>query len=275
MTDGWHKPIEVVRALVEKWDSAGILSTPKLDKDGELFSSRMRRAVEADAAQRQLERRDPEEKLRREARGRALWDEDIRRYNQAQEEAIQADMPDALAGMGLEQQEIIALADLQDWPAVVRVREWIASDSLFLVMGGAVGTGKSLASALALQLACIERMPMADGRIGQRWTHRGTFLKAQELARLQTYGPEAEVAWERLRIRKLLIIDDLGTEAVTAHWLANIADLIDARMRRNVRTILTTNLTYPQFAAQYQARVMRRLQEHGHFFKAEKPKEGR
>jgi DNA replication protein DnaC len=107
--------------------------------------------------------------------------------------------------------------------------------------------------------------------VAQRWTRRGLFMKAAELSRLGNFGKEAEGAWERLRIRKLLIIDDLGNEAATEFWKDNFGNLVDARMRGEVKTIITTNLSGPELRERYGERVIRRLTDYGSFFKCEKP----
>jgi DNA replication protein DnaC len=267
-------PLGIVQAQIAKWESAGKIPQSRLDVMGsELFSSQMRRAVAAYAEQRKAEAEDPALSTSRAARMKHLEAEEVQAFNANAAERFHAETPTALGDMGLEPQEINALADFQQWPAVLEVAIWRASPGLFLTMGGKPGTGKTVGAASAL-LGCAETLRTTSGRVMPRWLRSGMFLKAQELARLQTYGPEADAAWERLRIRQLLIIDDLGTEAVTEHWLANLADLIDARMRREVRTIITTNLDSRTFGERYGPRVMRRLRDCGRFFKAEKPATG-
>src|SRR4051812_1803512 len=87
--------------LVDKWDSTGTLTKPVPDGEGsELLSSRMRRAVEAHARQRELETKDPQEIHKRLAREKLLDAERVRTFNLEQEERVATQLPGALEGMG-------------------------------------------------------------------------------------------------------------------------------------------------------------------------------
>ena len=269
-TDNWRTPIDVVRGMVEKQDATGRLPKVALDAEGnELLSSRLRRVVEAAKL---------EPKTREVVRLTNLWAKDVELWNREQAEAFHQETPRALADMGLEKLEIDLLPELQQrWGAVAAVNTFLYGGTLnsprsFLTLGGKPGTGKTIAAASAL-LSCVEELRTDNGRKCQRWTRRGLYMRASELSRLPLFGKENLAAWERLRERKLLIIDDLGAETPSEWWLSAFGDLVDARMRGERKTILTTNLSGQELRERYGDRVIRRLVEYGRFEKCEKPAE--
>lgn len=304
--DTWKTPIDIVRGMVDDWDASGELPKAKIGEDGEeLLSSKLRRIAFAYAKQKEQTPRPPgydqtrfrqkriedelpamQEYLRQcERRARQLagekileiaatvetiWAKDVEQYNREQAELFHAETPNALKALGLEDQEINLLGDLGSWPAVEAVKDWLAGDRPFLVVGGDPGTGKTVAAASAL-LSCKEEMRTTEGRVCLRWTRKGRFTKAAELARMQLFGKEALEEQERLRRVHLLIIDDLGAETMSEPWLSQIQDLIDERMRRRKLTLITTNLKWPEFEKRYGPRIARRLVENGVRFKAVKP----
>lgn len=187
-----------------------------------------------------------------------------------------------LGDMGLEKLEIELLPNAsRDWTAVDEVERFLQSPSQrFLTLGGDTGTGKTIAAATALVHCCRE--PWYGYKPGTHepdyenpqffWTpQHGRFMRASELATMPTFGPAAEKRWEKVRERKLLVVDDLGAEAVTEHWLARLGDLVDYRMRGSNKTIITTNLPSKDLKARYGDRVFRRLTDRGAFWRAMKP----
>jgi len=313
--DNWKTPIDMARAMVEKWDASGQLPKTQLDAEGsELFSSRMRKHIAAHALEKQLDPKPPRTGPARaktlevetpamrayliECRQRAaqlsgqayvgpqehhpviaaIWAKDAAQWNREHEELFHNETPRALGDMGLEKLEIELLPELQQrWGAVAAVNTFLYTGALtgarsFLTLGGKPGTGKTIAAASAL-LSCVEELRTDSGRVCKRWTRRGLYMKAAELARLPLFGKEQAAAWERLRERKLLIIDDLGAELPTDGWLSAFGDLVDARMRGEKKTILTTNLSGSELRTRYGDRVIRRLTDYGTFVKCEKPAE--
>jgi hypothetical protein len=117
-----------------------------------------------------------------------------------------------------------------------------------LVLGGAGGFGKSFAAALAV------------------YAHGGRVAQAKQLPRASLFDTAAWTALERV---KLLVIDDLGTEAKDEQdWLSTkFFGLIDARLAR--KTVITTNLAGPAFMERYASgplqRLRRRFAECGRF----------
>ena len=294
--DSWRTPLDIALALVEKWDATGTLPSSQLD-DGarELLSSKLRRIIQAAALERKnnpkpertgpfrakrLEEETPAMQEYLQQCARRLAEKEGRPYEGPPivykpdphlVERFHEETPDALGAMGLEPQEIAILPEMQPWPAVNAVRDFLADKAkAFLVLGGETGTGKSIAAASAL-LSCRETLRTLSGEEFPRWTRRGLYVKASELARAPQYGKEADRARERLHMRQLLIIDDIGAETATELWRDSFGDLIDARMRGGMKTILTTNLPGKELRTRYGDRVIRRLSEHGTFFKAEKP----
>ncbi|MBR5227107.1 MAG: ATP-binding protein [Clostridia bacterium] len=57
----------------------------------------------------------------------------------------------------------------------------------------------------------------------------------------------------------LLIIDDLGTETLNSMKFTELFNIINTRLLKNKKTIISTNLVLPELAEQYDARVMSRL----------------
>lgn len=131
--------------------------------------------------------------------------------------------------------------------AVRMVREWWKGGRPFALVAGGVGTGKSVAAAVACRLAT------ADGKVP-------LFVRALDAARRGLYGDDAaEVRrWKRAG---LWVLDDLGAEQSSGPWLMNFLDVIDARHEAGARTLLTTNLDEAAVAARYEPRVIRRLRE--------------
>jgi DNA replication protein DnaC len=307
--DSWRTPIEVVRQLIEKWDATGQLPKVQLDQTGEeALSSKLLRTQMATLlerrAQKTPERTGPfraktfEEEtpqmrayliecrkrqaqlegrpyLGPEAQERTseVMKRDIEIWNREAEEKFHSGTPEALRNMGLDDLELNLLPALEKhWGAVAAVEMFLATapERRFLVLGGQTGTGKTIAAASAL-LSCVDELKTTEGHVTRRWTNRGLFMKASELARLGKFGAENVKAWERLAVRKLLVIDDLGAEVPMPHWNDTLGELIDARMRGEVKTIVTTNLPGKEMRERYGARLIRRLGDYGSFVSCQKP----
>jgi DNA replication protein DnaC len=151
-------------------------------------------------------------------------------------------LPERLAG--------ILAGQVEDTPALVAVRDWLDSGKTFLVLGGNVGVGKTVAAAWALS----ERA--------------GIFRKASQITRMSQFDAEA---WDRLYRAGLLVVDDLGTEPHDqGGWgLSALLDLFDRRYEERARTILTVNVTVDTFRERYGkdgGRFLDRLRESGTWF---------
>lgn len=73
---------------------------------------------------------------------------------------------------------------------------------------------------------------------------------------------EAKRELDRVSEAELLIIDDLGTEAINQHTISYLFQLINERSIRNMRTIISTNLSIEEISEMYSKRVSSRIFEH-------------
>ena len=135
-------------------------------------------------------------------------------------------LPDRLAALLAVPEQLAPTAGVQ------AVERWLGDDLPFLVLGGNVGTGKTVAAAYAVS------------------KRGGLFRKASQITRMSQYDAEA---WDRLYRAGLLVIDDLGTEPLDqGGWgMSALLDLFDRRYDDRARTVITTNLTADALKARY------------------------
>ncbi len=135
-------------------------------------------------------------------------------------------LPDRLAGI------LAGPEPLLDTAGVRAVEKWLGDDVPFLVLGGNVGTGKTVAGAYALS------------------KRGGLFRKASQITRMSQYDSEA---WGGLYRAGLLVVDDLGTEPLDqGGWgMSALLDLFDRRYDERARTLITTNLTADALRTRY------------------------
>lgn len=264
---------KLFREFIAKWD--GHIPGPGYDAHGnELFSSKVRRAVAAFARQKAEETQNPAVAQANRERRERLTAEEKAQLTAKHEQDFWHEAPSVLNTMGLLPQEIHAIAGLQDTQAVVKVREWWLGQKLFLVLGGPVRKGKTVAAASCLA-ECYEWFECESVRFKKWRPTLGLFVKASEIARLSYYGKETQDRLEKLRLTRLLVVDDIGAELASSGFAATFTELMDERMRRNLRTILTTNLGEKtvdeargekRFSDVVGTRVMARIRECGEFF---------
>jgi DNA replication protein DnaC len=138
-----------------------------------------------------------------------------------------------------------SLDDLDDDQHAVRLRAWLRSGSLHLVLAGAVGTGKTHAA------YAIGNQALAQGMSVEAW-NVGDLLDALRP------GSNRADADRRARHAQLLILDDLVAKAT--EWEAErMTLLLDERVRSQRLTIVTTNITGPQVQETWGPRLMDRL----------------
>lgn len=168
------------------------------------------------------------------------------------------------------------LDELSETDSVCVVRAFAEdAEKRTLALLGSVGTGKSVAACAYLDWPLTRK----EWR-GEVMTDRGAgrheerplsalFVSARPLARISDY---AEERWDELRRVDRLVIDDLGRETLDSKGraLANIVDLLCERHDRARRTVITANMTTPQFRARYCAadggRLWDRLLQAGIFY---------
>lgn len=130
---------------------------------------------------------------------------------------------------------------------------------LVLVLVGPPGTGKSLAAAsVFLSLRHRVTDPTWDGvaSTGWRWARPGVVVTAPRLSRMPRYGPGSEEL-ERLLSVPLLVLDDLGVETMPLG--DRLDELLDMRMGRRLRTVVTANMDGKSLAGAYGERMADRL----------------
>lgn len=126
------------------------------------------------------------------------------------------------------------------------VRRWLDSPSWAIVLGGGIGVGKTVGACLAIVLRRC-----------------GLFVRAEELA-----SPDGgrELAARAKAEVGVLVIDDMGYEALTAISESRVCDVWSHRHAEGLRTIGTTNLNLRGvggFAERYGERLVSRLFEGG------------
>lgn len=149
---------------------------------------------------------------------------------------------DALVPPMYREAAVDALDDLQE---AVRVRAWLRSGSLHLVLAGGVGTGKTYAA------YAVGNQALSAGMWVEAW-NVGDLMDAMRPA---SSDRDAE---RRARDCRLLILDDLTAKA--SDWEAErMTLLLDARVRAERQTIVTTNITSAHITETWGPRFMDRL----------------
>lgn len=159
-------------------------------------------------------------------------------------------MMELLERSGVGERSLHAATDPHDWDAVVETRRWLATGTqTWLVLVGGKGTGKSVAATWAVREACKR----GDSAF---------FRRASEVARLSTFDAGAD---ELTRLRKcaLLVVDDLGTENLTAHAQGLFFEIFDVRHENHLRTIITSNVGRQQLKERLGERLTDRLKSDG------------
>lgn len=136
-------------------------------------------------------------------------------------------------------------ADLDDQQHAARVMGWLHSGSLHLVLAGPVGTGKTHAA------YAVGNQALAAGKWVEAWS-------VGDLMDALRPGSQDQGAEERARKCHVLILDDLTGKATD--WEAErLTLLLDARVRDQRQTIVTTNITSGQITETWGGRFMDRL----------------
>lgn len=185
------------------------------------------------------------------------------------EAAKWAHAEDALTAYGLERKEVRRWrAGLSaDWEALRAVRAWLKEPEVtHLLLIGATGTGKTLAGVEAV-IDC--RFWYEHPDFGRTWAWpdtigtSGLFVLSGDVATLSYYGQDTAKWREKLCGCRLLVLDELGTEVMSAGWLSLLDTVINQRHRAGRKTLLLTNLDPATFKARYGERVARRVNEEG------------
>jgi len=136
------------------------------------------------------------------------------------------------------------------------------SDYQNLVFYGNVGTGKTFLS------CCIAKELMEKG-------HSVTYCSADKLfknlvdLRFQDDREEYFSFMEEINQCDLLIIDDLGTEAISERVKADLFTCLNNRDLLKKATLISTNLTLDELNRRYSERIFSRVSSHFTFCKFE------
>lgn len=117
------------------------------------------------------------------------------------------------------------LTALRDTPAMSGARAWLESEKHWLVLGGGVGVGKSVAAAFALAAS----------------PGKGAWLTASGFV-ATLGGFEGQRECERIKHLDVVVVDDFGTEHLSEFAASVFHEVLAARHENENRTILTHNL---------------------------------
>lgn len=134
------------------------------------------------------------------------------------------------------------------------------SDSPNLLFQGGTGLGKTFLS------SCIARVVAAQG-YSVVYETAVAALEAFETRKFSRNPEDVEKAEEITRRYlhcDLMILDDLGTEMVTAFSISALYTLINTRLANHKKTIISTNLTMEELRRTYSAQIVSRLE--GEYF---------
>lgn len=174
-----------------------------------------------------------------------------------------------LTGWGVPPQETVLLLNrLKETVALGFVKQWVIDahkpeGPTMLVMAGPKGVGKTIAAAYAM---FYSEPPLPYG--GKWKTEQAPrFRHVADIAEMGLYGSD-EVKKQRgeLKHTRALVVDDLGAEVASEHFLALFDSIVDARYGSMGHTIFTTNLTVEQFSRRYGDRVYDRIRGRGDWF---------
>jgi DNA replication protein DnaC len=80
---------------------------------------------------------------------------------------------------------------------------------------------------------------------------------------LSSFGEADRLWFERMQATGLLVLDELGGEALHDHALARLERLVDSRHGEAKRVVITSNTDAETFKARVGSRIVDRLREAG------------
>lgn len=188
------------------------------------------------------------------------------------------DLPTHLARCGVpDHMAAIIVAGAEVNATVLAVREWMERGGGFLLLHGVSGVGKSLAAA-TIFLAARETLGWTENGGARGVTRYDStacaFMPVTDLSRESYFDADARDLVTLLKRRRLLVLDDLGAEMMSAGYLATLDDVIRARAEDpRARTVLTSNVSAKRdskapekvslFEERYGARIARRIRDSG------------
>ena len=146
---------------------------------------------------------------------------------------------------GVPPRTLAALSALKRLPLVESAEAWLGGSRAWLVLGGSVGTGKSVAAAHALTTA------IARGKTGA-WISATSFATV-----VGGFSGVAEA--ERFKHVDVMVLDDFGTEHLTSFTESVFFEVLAARHENGNRTIVTHNLDKPVLRQRLGSRLADRV----------------
>ena len=125
-----------------------------------------------------------------------------------------------------------------------------------LLLQGGTGLGKTFLS------ACIART-VAERGYRVAYESAAAAFNAFETAKFQRFteaGEQAAARTEQYLGCDLMILDDLGTEMISAYSVSALYTLINTRLTREKTTIISTNLTDSDLARCYTPQILSRIE---------------
>lgn len=178
-----------------------------------------------------------------------------------------------VCGWGIPAAKVAMVLDgVNDTTMLTHTKEWFegarrGDGKPILVLAGPTGVGKTVAAAWAM----FHADPILP--YGGKWRTEQAprFRHASTLTEITGYSDECKAERVALKNTKCLVIDDIGAEIATEHFLSMFDALFDARYGGYGYTILTTNLTNELFSARYGPRVYDRIRERGEWYDVTEP----
>ena len=124
-----------------------------------------------------------------------------------------------------------------------------------LLLQGGTGLGKTYLS------ACIARV-VAGAGYAVAYETAASALDAFECAKFQRGSADGEAAAQRVEQYlgcDLMILDDLGTEMITAYSTSALYTLINTRLTRKKATIISTNCSNEELQKKYTPQILSRI----------------
>lgn len=125
-------------------------------------------------------------------------------------------------------------------------------DNLFLY--GGTGLGKTLFS------GCIAKEVAGKGHWTVYVTAAELFAHYEAVKFGRDEGGKSQEQVERYQSCELLVLDDLGSEMTTPFVQSALYQLLDKRMNRRARTVISSNLTMDDVRSRYTSQVCSRLE---------------
>ncbi len=125
-----------------------------------------------------------------------------------------------------------------------------------LLLQGGTGLGKTYLS------ACIARV-VAGAGYAVAYETAASALDAFECAKFQRSSTDGEAAAQRVEQYlgcDLMILDDLGTEMITAYSTSALYTLINTRLTRKKATIISTNCSNEELQKKYTPQILSRIE---------------